>query len=102
VLTAIYLCHTCSYHEIEDGNGPDRAEALLIWFGGLDSEHTDAVASLIVSGTILVGCLMAFVAWVRQVIRYSQTHRLRNGDQAVLELKALRRGGAQAGVEAYA
>jgi hypothetical protein len=23
-LTEIYLCHACSYHEIEDGNGPDR------------------------------------------------------------------------------
>jgi hypothetical protein len=24
ILTEIYLCHACSYHEIEDGNGPDR------------------------------------------------------------------------------
>jgi hypothetical protein len=24
ILTAIYLCHACAYHEIEDGNGPDR------------------------------------------------------------------------------
>jgi hypothetical protein len=23
-LTEIYLCHACSYQEIEDGNGPDR------------------------------------------------------------------------------
>jgi hypothetical protein len=23
-LTEIYLCHACSDHEIEDGNGPDR------------------------------------------------------------------------------
>ena len=31
ILTEIYLCHTCSYHEIEDGNGawagPGRAAA---------------------------------------------------------------------------
>jgi hypothetical protein len=24
ILTEIYLCHACSYHEIGDGNGPDR------------------------------------------------------------------------------
>jgi hypothetical protein len=24
IWTEIYLCHACSYHEIEDGNGPDR------------------------------------------------------------------------------
>jgi hypothetical protein len=27
ILTEIYICHTCSYHEIEDGNGPDRERA---------------------------------------------------------------------------
>eukprot|EP01047_Picozoa_sp_COSAG01_P024456 COSAG01_NODE_1511_length_10068_cov_7.643731_14_plen_251_part_00 len=27
ILTEIYLCHTCSYHKIEDGNGPDRERA---------------------------------------------------------------------------
>jgi hypothetical protein len=24
MLTEIYLCHACSYHEVENGNGPDR------------------------------------------------------------------------------
>jgi hypothetical protein len=24
ILTEIYQCHACSYHEIEDGNGPHR------------------------------------------------------------------------------
>jgi hypothetical protein len=24
MLTGIHLCHACSYHEVEDGNGPDR------------------------------------------------------------------------------
>jgi iduronate 2-sulfatase len=24
ILTEIYLCHACTYHETEDGNGPDR------------------------------------------------------------------------------
>jgi hypothetical protein len=27
ILTEIYLCHACSCHEIEDGNGPDRTTA---------------------------------------------------------------------------
>jgi hypothetical protein len=34
MLTEIYICHACSYHEIEDGNG--RAGSL---FGGANSAH---------------------------------------------------------------
>jgi hypothetical protein len=31
-LTEIYLCHACSCHEIEDENGPDRAD-IVAHFG---------------------------------------------------------------------
>eukprot|EP01047_Picozoa_sp_COSAG01_P077177 COSAG01_NODE_13806_length_1532_cov_5.242149_1_plen_365_part_00 len=31
ILTEIYLCHTCSYHEIEDGNGRAGRAACRAW-----------------------------------------------------------------------
>jgi hypothetical protein len=29
ILTEIYLCHACSYHEIEDGNAPGQADEVF-------------------------------------------------------------------------
>ena len=45
-------------------------EAVLIGWYGFDSERTDAIASLIVSGTILLGCAAAAVVWVRSAWRF--------------------------------
>ena len=45
-------------------------EAVLIGWYGFDSERTDAIASLVVSATILVGCAAAAVIWVRSALRF--------------------------------
>jgi hypothetical protein len=45
-------------------------EAVLIGWYGFDSERTDAIASLIVSATILLGCAAAAVVWVRSALRF--------------------------------
>eukprot|EP01045_Picozoa_sp_COSAG04_P006675 COSAG04_NODE_333_length_16525_cov_32.050527_3_plen_246_part_00 len=45
-------------------------EAILIGVYGFDSERTDAIASLVVSATILVGCAVAAVLWVRSAVRF--------------------------------
>jgi hypothetical protein len=42
ILTEIYLCHACSYHEIEDGNGPDRFPKHLY---GLAAEVAEQAAA---------------------------------------------------------
>ena len=47
-----------------------RCEAILIGVYGFDSERTDAIASLVVSATILVGCAVAAVLWVRSAVRF--------------------------------
>ena len=45
-------------------------EAILIGVYDFDSERTDAIASLVVSATILVGCAVAAVLWVRSAVRF--------------------------------
>ena len=45
-------------------------EAVLIGWYGFDSERTDAIASLIVSATILLGCAAAAAVWVRSALRF--------------------------------
>lgn len=45
-------------------------EAVLIGWYGFDSERTDAIASLVVSATILLGCAAAAVIWVRSALRF--------------------------------
>eukprot|EP01047_Picozoa_sp_COSAG01_P045867 COSAG01_NODE_4258_length_5201_cov_4.634065_6_plen_143_part_00 len=45
ILTEIYLCHACSYHEIEDGNARagERATAIMHVVNGSKSALTPAV-----------------------------------------------------------
>jgi len=61
-------------------------EAVLIGWYGFDSERTDAIASLIVSGTILLGCAAAAVVWVRSAWRFrvddAKSSRGRAGEAA--------------------
>jgi hypothetical protein len=34
MLTEIYLCHACAYHEIEDGNGAPGGTRVASWVSG--------------------------------------------------------------------
>ena len=45
-------------------------EAVLIGWYGFDSERTDAIASLVVSATILLGCAAGAIIWVKSAIRF--------------------------------
>merc|ERR1740129_730188 len=62
-------------------------ESLLIWIWGFDGANTDAWASLIVSGLILLGASGAIISWLREVVDY--LHMPKAGKQSLLNKSLL-------------